>query len=448
MRALPAAALVDLRRRYRFLERTFEVPMVDVAMDAIGGLEEGRAAPIGELPPDHPAMGPASPGLEDPQAAPFPPPPAEDEDAVVPLLPALLWAGRSALSAMLMGWWATWRRRRGGTSAGQALQDIISTGATRRPRGALATWLTALGWDGEDIGPLQTAAWLRAWQNEQSQARAASLRPWERGPGAGRPAVADQYRISRQLFQRRRSVRGVRDGDGVWHDDADGMERALWASRREVWGSAPSLPACGEALLAAYFRERRAECSAAPRPRWRRLLRVVLGPHGNAPGVDGEPYEAYHPGARFVACLLAQAMYAADLGDQELEAALGASVDLLVLILKYAGAEDPTGMRPLQLPPCFRRLYGAAITAEIRPQVEPQLSRHQAATAGGHCGPNIRAAFAHLASCPGLPRSAGSAMAGRPWPGGARRRRCSPGCGPPGHCVLPCRPIRRSVMGF
>ena len=85
-----------------------------------------------------------------------------------------------------------------------------------------------------------------------------------------------------------------------------------------------------------------------PRPRWRRLLRIVLGPNGNAPGIDGEPYEAYHHGARFVACLLAQAMYASNVSDDALEAALGPSVDLLVWILKYEGAEDPAGMRPLQ----------------------------------------------------------------------------------------------------
>ena len=50
--------------------------------------------------------------------------------------------------------------------------------------------------------------------------------------------------------------------------------------------------------------------------------------------------------ARYVACLLAQAMYAAEAGDEELEAALGPSVDLLVWILKYEGAEDSSGMRP------------------------------------------------------------------------------------------------------
>ena len=56
MRALPEAALVDLRRRYRFLERTFQVPAVDVAMEAAGGHEPGAAAPVGELPRVHPAL--------------------------------------------------------------------------------------------------------------------------------------------------------------------------------------------------------------------------------------------------------------------------------------------------------------------------------------------------------------------------------------------------------
>ena len=44
-------------------------------------------------------------------------------------------------------------------------------------------------------------------------------------------------------------------------------------------------------------------------------------------------------------------------------------MDLLVWILKYEGAEDPTGMRTLQLPPCLRRLCGIILVGEIRPHV-------------------------------------------------------------------------------
>ena len=53
-------------------------------------------------------------------------------------------------------------------------------------------------------------------------------------------------------------------------------------------------------------------------------------------------------------------------------------------------------MRPLQLPTCFRRLYGAALAGVLGPLIEPHLCADQAAVAGGHCGPNITRAFAHL----------------------------------------------------
>ena len=121
----------------------------------------------------------------------------------------------------------------------------------------------------------------------------------------------------------------------------------------------PPLPPYGASLLNAYFRSRRpVALPPAPRPCWRRLLGLVLKPGGSAPGVDGEPYEVYHLGARFIACLLGQALIAAGLGDGELDAALGPSVDLLVWIPKNADSEVPNDLRPLQLPSCVRRLFG------------------------------------------------------------------------------------------
>eukprot|EP00959_Pyramimonas_sp_CCMP1952_P293864 6145988-Pyramimonas_sp.AAC.1 len=59
------------------------------------------------------------------------------------------------------------------------------------------------------------------------------------------------------------------------------------------------------------------------------LATTVLTPGGSAPGVDGVPYDAFHPGARFVACLLAQAWYATDLNPSLMDEVLGPSVDLL-----------------------------------------------------------------------------------------------------------------------
>ena len=58
----------------------------------------------------------------------------------------------------------------------------------------------------------------------------------------------------------------------------------------------------------------------------------MLAPSGSAPGVDGEPCEVCHFEVRFVACLIAQGMYAAGMSDTLLDAVLGPSIDLLVWI--------------------------------------------------------------------------------------------------------------------
>ena len=65
-------------------------------------------------------------------------------------------------------------------------------------------------------------------------------------------------------------------------------------------------------------------------------------------------------------------------------------------IPKKAAAVGAGDMRPLQLPPCFRRLVGAALADIVGPIVEPHLPPRQAAIRGGYCGPNVSAAFRHL----------------------------------------------------
>ena len=64
-------------------------------------------------------------------------------------------------------------------------------------------------------------------------------------------------------------------------------------------------------------------------------------------------------------------------------------------------------MRPLQLPTCFRRLFGKIVVRWLAPEIEPRLSPDQAAVRGGHCGINIRQAFRHLASDHEAPPPAG-----------------------------------------
>ena len=119
---------------------------------------------------------------------------------------------------------------------------------------------------------------------------------------------------------------------------------------------------------------------------------------GSAPGVDGEPYEVYYYGIRYVSALLGQALHSAQMYPSLLPVVLGVAIDLLVWIFKFPGADTAAGMRPLQLPPCFRRLFGAYLAGAMGPDVESALSEHQAATAGGQCGPNIRSVFRHLDS--------------------------------------------------
>ena len=64
-------------------------------------------------------------------------------------------------------------------------------------------------------------------------------------------------------------------------------------------------------------------------------------------------------------------------------------------------------MRPLQLPTCIRRLFGAALASVVGPVVEPHMCDDQAAKAGGSCGPNIRRAYQHLEANMAEPRGTG-----------------------------------------
>ena len=99
--------------------------------------------------------------------------------------------------------------------------------------------------------------------------------------------------------------------------------------------------------------------------------------------------------------LLGQAHHAADINGAVLLQVLGPNVDLLVWIPKKPGAETTSTWRPLQLPTCFRRLYGTTIVAIAAPLIEPLLSAGQAAIRGGDCGRNIVMVHRHLEGGPG-----------------------------------------------
>ena len=97
-----------------------------------------------------------------------------------------------------------------------------------------------------------------------------------------------------------------------------------------------------------------------------------------------------------MAALLGQAFHAATQFPDLLATVLGQSIDLLVWIPKTPDADEVHSMRPLQLPACLRRLFGAVVARTVGPAIEPCLTPDQAAIAGGHSGPNICRVFRHL----------------------------------------------------
>ena len=92
----------------------------------------------------------------------------------------------------------------------------------------------------------------------------------------------------------------------------------------------PPTPHGADAILDEYFRERRATDHSNHAPHWGKGIRgLVLACRGSAPGVGGIPYELYRMGPFFVAARLAQGLWAAVDGEDDICLIVGASVDLL-----------------------------------------------------------------------------------------------------------------------
>ena len=141
------------------------------------------------------------------------------------------------------------------------------------------------------------------------------LAPWDRGPSARRPPLADHYRIGRASFGRLPPIQRVRDERGVFRTDPQEMDDTLWRSRVAVWATTPPAPECGQAILQAYFANRPAlDCIGTPSHN--KLASVVVQAAGPAPGHDGIRYG--HHGIHFVACLFGQAFHAAKVVSQAL----------------------------------------------------------------------------------------------------------------------------------
>ncbi len=418
-RTLRAPDLANLRRRLRTLEGIFQLP---------------RLVATPQLPefasPQQPGDCPQDMGLthdDDGHSASYTPaePASHASEAAVttvptqphsprlglrsilddsPWDPRLAEFGQRALRATLSSWWSDCQRRSPtcvGFTLRQAARETHNTPVT----GHVLAWLQARGFapgGGPSPGPSpahltprDAAAWLAVWRLEAASDRRMRLKPWACGPGARRPALPEHFRIGRMVFGRLPPVTRVRDTDGTVHEHPAAMDQVLWESRESIWGTSPSLPARADRILDYYFCSR-PSMAAIPPPTTAAVLGHILHPGGSAPGCDGACYEALHFASNMVAHLLAQAIHAAALDSPLLQHVLGPSVDLLVWIVKAPGADTPAGLRPLQLPSCFRRLFGAVLAGAAGPAVEPHLCTHQAAIAGGTCGPNVASAFAHL----------------------------------------------------
>ena len=219
---------------------------------------------------------------------------------------------------------------------------------------------------------------------------------WKRGPTASRQRLRPEHRLGRTLFKKVFALKHVQTPDGRLVSDPWDVHSTLWKNRDGIWNYAPPIIDVGKDVLAEYFARRRATFPARPAPSAARIASIILQQGGSAAGREDQPYEVFHHGIVFVLNLLAQSLYAAELGEEWLELVLGPSIDLLVWIPKIVDALLAEEMRPLQLPTCLRRLFGAVLADIVGPCVEPLLCTDQAARRGGACGPNIKKAYRHL----------------------------------------------------
>ena len=252
------------------------------------------------------------------------------------------------------------------------------------------------GEDTDTLNSAQAAKWLSCAGHARLCAKAAEVPLDKRGPSARRPSVAGGYRDGRAVHRVFYRMQGLRGDDGQIIQDPARVDQMLWDSRKELWGSAPPVPELADTILQAYFRDRDAALPDVPHPCSRDIAKKVLAAGGSAPGHNGIPYEAYHQGIELVTETLTLAVLAAHHDPAVLDVMLGPNVDLLFWIPKKAGADRPDGQRPLQLPKCFRRLFGSVVTAMVAPQVELRFSEWQASVKGGSCAKKIFRALEHL----------------------------------------------------
>ena len=275
MARLPQDAMRDLRGRFLTLERTFGIqPHHDHVLPFPAGAPQPPRD--GGLPGDHPAQDVAGHTDGDPpdeddlhsaesHGAPSPDPGRNARDDHIPHIPALARRGRAFLDAMIRSWWETWRRRRSpDCDIGAELVSIAHGHPGHCLSSALLRWLAAIEQTDRELSPERAARLLTVWRHTEAARRAQTTPARLRGPTARRTQGPEAVRIGRSVYRQRHTIRGVRDGQGGWHEHPTEVEAILWTSRADIWGSHPDAPAGGGALLRRYFQNRRGSFPAVP----------------------------------------------------------------------------------------------------------------------------------------------------------------------------------------
>ena len=267
-----------------------------------------------------------------------------------------------------------------------ALRQLAVAPAPITP--ALAAWVTGLDLLTPDRD--DRAAWVRLqrlYLHTTAGARGARLPPWA-VPAHGRrarPGVA--LRLGRRFFSSKHRRTTLHHRGQVLSDPA-AIEAAVWDSRAGIWAAPADLSPAADSLLDHYFAGRAAAFPPRPCASAGRLASLVLHQRGSAPGVDGIPYEALHPGAGFVAHLLGQALVGLEATPHSFDRVLGNDPDLLIWIPKDAAlartparcsSRPPSGgwaaLRPARPPGSSSSPHGTSPPSSLGPPSSPTSPR-------------------------------------------------------------------------
>ena len=411
--ALPQEARAELREDFEQISQSFGVPRIcgpTTPMRTSGLLRPGDTDPTdGILGLREEPEGEAEPRADAGRNT------CTEEGKWNPLLAA--W-GHAFVHACFRRWWMKWRRRSPSQEPCVAELREISSRTGENAGGVTEVSTELQNWLGSVGGPTALSAseakrWLGVWLQIDRASRDASLPRRHLGPTAVRDPPSRATVAGRMIYGKRRAGRWIQLEDGTMVTDPLQIATALISTRRHIWFAKPSRQDDPTPLLEAYMCNRAPGTTEGPPLCLSRLRGAVLAFSNSGVGGDGTPYEAYHLHPQLIACLLAQGFLVLDAHGEELlevqadpcdprpqplDAVLGPPMDLLIWIPKEVGNRLVTAQRPLHLPTCLRRIFGAAGMGTVGPALEPHLDPSQAARLGGCCQQNIRQAFQHLAS--------------------------------------------------